>query len=106
MNHNEKIIIINKKFVYNYKYYTRRESNPRRPLGRRPCYHYTTRVKRTTTVGFEPTRPKDNALAGRRVNHSAKLSQYHYQSYSDILVIKISLSYCTLIINLCLNKLL
>jgi len=34
------------------------------------------------------------------------LSQYHYQSYSDILVIKISLSYCTLIINLCLNKLL
>ncbi|OAD68582.1 hypothetical protein PHYBLDRAFT_150177 [Phycomyces blakesleeanus NRRL 1555(-)] len=27
---------------------------------------------KTSPAGFEPARPKDNALAGHRVNHSAK----------------------------------
>lgn len=35
--------------------------------------HFVFYYKMTTIVGFEPTRPKDNALAGHRVNHSAKL---------------------------------
>jgi hypothetical protein len=35
-------------------------------------YFYQTPI--TTAAGFEPARPKDNALAGHRVNHSAKLS--------------------------------
>ena len=30
--------------------------------------------KITTPVGFEPTRAKPNGLAGRRLNHSAKVS--------------------------------
>ena len=30
--------------------------------------------RKTTPVGFEPTRAKPNGLAGRRLNHSAKVS--------------------------------
>jgi hypothetical protein len=31
-------------------------------------------IKKATTAGFEPARPKGTGLAGRRVNHSATLS--------------------------------
>ena len=30
--------------------------------------------QKTSPAGFEPARPKDNALAGHRVNHSAKVT--------------------------------
>ena len=33
--------------------------------------------RKTTPVGFEPTRAKPNGLAGRRLNHSAKVSMLY-----------------------------
>ena len=36
---------------------------------------YDTFKKKTTPEGFEPSRAKPNGLAGRRLNHSAKVSQ-------------------------------
>ena len=41
-------------------------------------YFFVYLLKITTTVGFEPTRPMGNALAGHRVNHSAKLPNNIY----------------------------
>ena len=34
------------------------------------------RKNKTTPEGFEPSRAKPNGLAGRRLNHSAKVSSY------------------------------
>ena len=42
-------------------------------LGSEPICTYENE-KITTPVGFEPTRAKPNGLAGRRLNHSAKVS--------------------------------
>ena len=39
--------------------------------------------KITTPVGFEPTRAKPNGLAGRRLNHSAKVSHFEITSHES-----------------------
>ena len=42
--------------------------------------HYTIRATQIATLArLELARPKDNALAGRRVNHSATVSNYIFE---------------------------
>ena len=49
-------------------------SNPVVPSLKLFKYFFSSKNKITTPVGFEPTRAKPNGLAGRRLNHSAKVS--------------------------------
>jgi hypothetical protein len=46
---------------------------------------------KTTPVGFEPTRAEPTGLAGRRLNHSAKVSLIAYEIHSTEIAVMLYL---------------